>query len=385
MPPCLCRELRVEQARWEFVNMEYGERERVFLAELSERGRRVREYLNSDEYRRRFSPNHISDSAYSYLNSGGKALRPAILFFSCGAVGGDESKALPAAAAIEVFHTWTLAHDDIIDSDKRRRGQPTLHEEFCRRGQEELMLGAKDAKHYGLSVAILTGDLQHGWSVSLLAELTHKYGLSPQLSLRLIEELNTYVTCNLLSGELLDIQYSKLPVESLREEDILSMLWKKTAVLYEFAGRAGAMIGLEVSEPHHPLVQALSLFASRCGLAFQLQDDILGIVGDEEKLGKSVGSDIREGKKTTIVYYAFKKATAEQRRYLRGILGNKRATEGRVREVADLLVELGAVERTRSLADRYVADAIEHLQKIPDSRYKQLLATWAEYIVCREF
>ena len=362
-----------------------SEREKVFLVELSERARRVREYLNSEDYRGRFSPRHISDSAYSYLNSGGKCLRPAILFFSCGAVGGDESEALPAAAAIEVFHTWTLSHDDIIDSDKKRRGRPTLHEEFSRRGQEELGLDLRDAQHYGLSVAILTGDLQHGWSVSLLTELTRKYNLSPQVTLRLIEELNTYVTCNLLSGELLDVQYSRLPIQSLREKDILTMLWKKTAVLYEFAGRAGAMIGLEVSDPHHRFVQALSLFASRCGLAFQLQDDILGIVGDEEKLGKSVGSDIREGKRTTIVYYAFQRASTDQKRRLGHILGNKSATEEQVREVADLLVELGAVERTQRVAKRYVTEALEQLHKLPDSRYKQLLATWADYIVSREF
>jgi geranylgeranyl diphosphate synthase type I len=364
--------------------MKDSEREKVFLVESSKRARRVREYLDSEDYRGRFSPRHMSDSAYNYLNSGGKCLRPAILFFSCGAVGGDESKALPAAAAIEVFHTWTLAHDDIIDSDKKRRGRPTLHEEFSRRGQEELGLDPRDAEHYGLSVAILTGDLQHGWSVSLLTELTRKYNLSPQVTLCLIEELNTYVTYNLLCGELLDVQYSRLPIQSLREKDILTMLWKKTAVLYEFAGRAGAMIGLEVSDPHHRFVQALSLFANRCGLAFQLQDDILGIVGDEEKLGKSVGSDIREGKRTTIVYYAFQKASTDQKRHLGHILGNKNATEEQVREVAELLVELGAVERTQRVAKRYVTEALEQLQELSDSRYKQLLATWADYIVSRE-
>ena len=88
------------------------------------------------------------------------------------------------------------------------------------------------------------------------------------------------------------------------------MLWKKTGVLYEFSGKAGAMVGLNTADPEHEWVDAISNFAGKCGIAFQLQDDILGIMGDEETLGKPVGSDIREGKRTTIVYHSFKNANS---------------------------------------------------------------------------
>ncbi|HID94746.1 MAG TPA: polyprenyl synthetase family protein [Candidatus Latescibacteria bacterium] len=364
--------------------MDYKGRERMFLRELSERNRRVREYLCSKRYRERFPLAHIHDSAYSYIESGGKSLRPAVLLFSCGALGGDEEKAMPAACGVEIFHTWTLVHDDIIDDDSKRRGKPTVHEEFSRRIVEESGLDEEAARHYGLSIGILAGDVQHGWATSLFTELATENGIRPEVALYLIDEMNNYVLNILVSGELLDIQYSKQSVDSLTEEAIVDMLWKKTGVLYEFAGRAGAMIGLNSCEPDHKAVKAISSFCSKCGTAFQLQDDILGIVGDEDKLGKPVGSDIREGKRTTIVYYAFENATQAQKRRLLEILGNKNASAEEITWAKELLLELGGVERTKALAERYITDAMVHLNDIPESTYKELLSTWAEYMINRE-
>ncbi|PKO23031.1 MAG: hypothetical protein CVU38_06285 [Chloroflexi bacterium HGW-Chloroflexi-1] len=346
---------------------------------------RVYEYLASPEYSDRFLPRDIRDAAYSYLNIGGKSLRPAVLLFCCGAVGGDVERALPAAAAVEVYHTWTLIHDDIIDRDSKRRGNPTVHEQFRNKAVKEYGYVEGDAQHYGLSVGILTGDLQQGWATHLLCELYQKQALDPAVVLHLISELKMNVQCTLVEGEMLDIRYAKQPVESLSEQLIVEMLWKKTGVLYEFAGRSGAMIGLGTSDANHELVMALSAFASRCGTAFQLQDDILGIVGNEELLGKPVGSDIREGKRTTIVYYALKEANERQRVKLLSIPGNEQATGEDIAQAVDLLRELGGVERTRDLARLYVTEAMTYLDIVPSSRYKELLSIWAEYMVEREF
>lgn len=360
------------------------ERKALFERELTERKNKIHTYLTSREYRRRFSPKHIYESAYSYINAAGKSLRPAVLLFSCGAVGGDEEKAMPAAAAIEVYHTWTLVHDDLIDKDKKRRGSLTVHEEFRRKAIEDLGYSESDAEHYGVSIAVLAGDVQQSWSVSLLCELYYKCNVDPAIVLYLVNKLMD-VQSTLVDGETLDIQYSKSPIESLNENAIVEMLWKKTGVLYEFAGRAGAMIGLGICDPNHKLVREISTFASKCGIAFQLQDDILGIIGDESLLGKPVGSDIKEGKRTRIVYHAFNNANDKQKDMLLGILGNKQATEEEICEATNLLWQLGGIEHTKNLAKLYVKDALVHLDDIPQSKYKDLLSIWAEYIIEREF
>lgn len=112
----------------------------TLLSELAARKQKVYDYLFASEYARGFAPAHLHDAAFSYLKMGGKSLRPAVLMLSCAAVGGDENSAIPAAAGIEVYHTWTLVHDDIIDRDERRRGAPTVHIEFAERGLREFNL-----------------------------------------------------------------------------------------------------------------------------------------------------------------------------------------------------------------------------------------------------
>jgi len=354
-----------------------------FEKELAKRGDLVYEHLTSARYQERFTPEAIHDSVYLYLGGRrGKSLRPAVLLFSCGAAGGNEEIALPAAAAIEVFHTWTLVHDDVIDRDCMRRGGYTVHEEFRRRGAD-LGYDADNAMRYGTSIAILAGDVQQGWSVSLLSELQER-GVDPAVVLHLIQMMETEVVLTLLMGQVFDVQYSKAPIESLSEDKILGMLWRKTGALYEFAGKAGAMIGLSTTDTRNELVRSISQFTGRCGTAFQLQDDILGIVGDTKKLGKTVGSDIREGKRTLIVYHAFTNANETQKRRMSLILGNENASAEEVNEVVDILSELGSIEYTRALADSYVMKAKEQIKTVPGSRYKDLLLTWAEYMVKRE-
>jgi len=364
--------------------MAHDTRQAVFEKELVERREKIHRYLLSGEYAQRFSPPHIREAVYSYICSGGKSLRPAVLLFSCGAVGGDENKAIPAAAAIEVYHTWVLVHDDIIDRDDKRRGGLTVHEEW-RKKAVELSYQEEEARHYGLAVAILAGDVQHAWAISLLCELCTRCGVSPSLVVRLIENLETYVINSLIEGETLDIQFSRAPVESLSEEDILKMLLGKTGVLYEIAAQAGAMIGLETMDSKHPLVEAIARFSTNCGIAFQLQDDILGVIGDEKLLGKPVGSDLREGKRTTIIHHAFQKADRAQRQKLLRVLGNRSATEEEIGEATEMLRSLGGIEHTRDLARVLIQQARGHLQPLPPSEYKELLLSWADYMIEREF
>ncbi|MBN1350857.1 polyprenyl synthetase family protein [candidate division KSB1 bacterium] len=358
-----------------------------FKVQLQQRAGRVRDYILAKADEANFVPHDIKEAVCHYFLSGGKMLRPGVLLFACGAVGGDEAVALPAAAAVEIFHTWTLVHDDIIDRDEKRRGQDTVHTKYYLKSLHDERFGftPDEARHFGTIVGILAGDTQHGWSISLLSELSDAPDIDPRVTLYLIKHLDSNVLNSLLAGEMLDILYSKNSFESLNESLITEMLWRKTGALYEFAGKAGAMIGLNSSDPHHPYVEAIASFTSQCGIAFQLQDDILGIIGDEEILGKPVGSDIREGKKTIIVYHALKNATPKERKRLNTILGSEKLTQLDIEYAVEALKQLGGIEQTKKIAENYILNAQKAIEGIPDSKYKQLLLTWADYLVNREF
>ena len=360
--------------------------EQDFFTELDRRNRWIQEYILDQRFVSRFHPEDIRWAVTAYVRYGGKRLRPVILLLACGAVGGDEMTALPAAAAVEIFHTWTLVHDDIIDRDSLRRGQDTVHHHYCQRSLKDengFHLTAEEAHHYGVSVAILTGDIQHGWGISLMAELTTRNNIPPLITLDLINELDTRVLNTLVEGEVLDIQFAHRDIESLNPQTIEDMLWKKTGALYEFCGRAGAMIG--VGKRDHPAVEAVAHFAALCGTAFQLQDDILGIIGNQEALGKPVGSDLREGKRTLVVYQAYRNANPSQRRQLQEVLGNPDASDSQVGAAITLLRDLGGIDYVAARARSLIEQAQAHLPTLPDSRYRDLLYQWADYMIRREF
>ncbi len=362
------------------------DRNKRFLQELEKRCGIMRDYILDDRFVKRFHPEDIRWAVTAYVRYGGKRLRPAILLFSCGVVGGDEKSAIPAAAAVEIFHTWTLVHDDIIDRDSIRRGKPTVHEYYGDTSENHithLSLSPEEAKHYGISIAILTGDIQHGWGISLMAELSTRYGIDPNVTLDLINELDTRVLNTLVEGEVLDIQLAHMDFNSVTPETIEDMLWKKTGALYQFCGRAGAMIG--VGERTDPRVEAVAEFAALCGTAFQMQDDILGVVGKVNTLGKPIGSDLREGKKTLVVYKAYQNANSNQRRQLMDTLGNQTASEDDITKTIGLLRELGGIEYVSLRAQELIEKARPHLDILPDSPYKDLLYCWADYMIEREF
>lgn len=352
-----------------------------FIQALKEREAKVVELINREEYYQNFNPEELREAVYSYLNRPAKRLRPGILLFACGAVGGDERRALSAAAAVEVYHTWTLVHDDIIDNDAKRRGFPTVHEQLraqaLKKGYSE-----REAVDYGRNMAILAGDLQHAWSVQLLQESV-KRGVKKEVILDLVARLAD-LSKGLLEGEALDVLYAKRNIKDLCETDVLKMLELKTGVLYEFAGIAGASIGLDQAEDENKMIKAIGSFARKCGVAFQLQDDILGITGDEKRLGKPVGSDIREGKRTIIVLHTFNQAASKEREILLNKLGDPTISIEEVETIKQILLKYNGVEYAKSLAEKIVTQALEELAPLPDSQYKRLLLAWADYVADRE-
>ena len=342
------------------------------------------DYLLQERFVARFRPEHLREAVYSYIRAGGKSLRPAVALLACGALGGDESKALPVAAAIEVFHTWTLVHDDVIDRDDRRRSLPTVHHDFAERARREFSWDAADAAHYGVSIALLTGDVQQAWAWSLLFEAHLRRGVRAELVVQLADDLASRITPLLVEGETLDVQFAG-SARQLDEAQVMDMLWKKTGALYEFAGRAGAAIALDDADPQHPAASAIARFCSLCGTAFQLQDDILGIVGDAKQLGKPVGSDIREGKTTLLTLRALHAANESQRAIITRSLGNQSASADDIAELLRLFRDLGAIDYARDLARRYVDQALDSLHALPANAESDLLSQWAQYMIEREF
>jgi len=355
-----------------------------FFDELKNCANRVADYLLDVRFLNRFRPDDILDAVTLYVQSGGKRLRPAILLWSAGAIGGDPETALPAASAVEIFHTWTLIHDDILDRDDRRRGSQTVHERFREiAAKRNVDYSDQENSHYGISVAILAGDVQHGWGVTMLTELSERFGVNPEVTLYLIEQLDNYVLNLLVEGELLDIQYTFQSLESLSLDDIENMLWKKTGVLYQFCAQAGGLIGLGRVEPENPQLLALERFASSCGLAFQLQDDLLGVIGDPKMTGKPVGNDIREGKRTALIHYAWQEADPGERDLIQECLGAADVSDERMKSVISILERRGAIEATRNRAQTLVEEALPHLELLPKNHYRDLLQTWGEFMVVR--
>lgn len=355
-----------------------------FLAEVASRRDRVYAYLQAALARNSLRSLHLGEAVASYVQQPGKGLRSSILLMCCGATGGAEQSAVPAAAAVELFHIWTLVHDDIIDQDDRRRGRPTVHAEFAKRAKHDLRLNDSAAAHYGLTQALLAGDIQQGWSAALLTESATKFGVDATLVLHLIAELFGRVEARLVDGEALDVQFSLQELATVTEADVLDMMVKKTGVLYAFAAMAGACIGLNSWQPDDPVVRALTDFARNCGLAFQLQDDVLGIVGDSAATGKPVGADIREGKRTLIVMEALRNASPAQRREILAALGNRSAHDAQVASATRLLQDLGGVAYARSLAQTYIDRATSSLSHVHRRPYRDLLHSLAAFVLDRD-
>jgi len=326
-----------------------------------------------------FAPEQLVDAVLAYPEAGGKALRPAMLTWSCLALGGPRAAAIRAGSAVELYHTYTLVHDDIIDRDPVRRGRPSVHALMEAMGRQHFRLD-DEAAHYGLSMAILAGDCLQCWAVSLLASLPD-LGCDPALALRLVHRLQHVVGPAIVEGEARDIQLPFLPIADIPREEILHMMRTKTAALFAYCGWAGGLLARGTEDA---AVRALARFGEQAGIAFQLQDDVLGLIGEPTKLGKPVGSDLREGKRTLIVAIGWARADAGERARLTTVLGQQSATAEAIRDATALLCRLGAVDEVQTMANAYLDQALDALAILPDSPETTQLRDLALSLVKRE-
>ncbi|AEH23964.1 polyprenyl synthetase family protein [Pyrococcus yayanosii] len=311
-------------------------------------------------------PAVLYEAARHYPLAGGKRVRPFVVLTAAEAVGGDPSKALYPAVAIELIHNYSLVHDDIMDMDETRRGRPTVH------------------KLWGINMAILAGDLLF----SKAFEAISGADVDAEKKARILETI-VRASNELCEGQAMDLEFEKR--ETVTIEEYMRMISGKTGALFEAAAKVGAIVGTENEE----YIGSLARWGRNVGIAFQIWDDVLDLIADEKKLGKPVGSDIRKGKKTLIVAHFFERADERDReRFLRvfgKFAGDVRGrgiieedVKAEVMEAIELLKAYGSIDYAASYAKKLIREANESLKILPESEARKDLELLAEFIVERD-
>lgn len=336
--------------------------------------------LEADRFPACIQPDFLREAVLAYPQRPGKSLRPALLIWCCELVEGNRRLCPNAAAAVELYHNWTLIHDDIIDRDDTRRGGPACHrlvEQTCGLSFADSATAAEFARNQ----AMLAGDILHGWSMNLLVRTTED-GLAADVAAALVAHMSGLVTPLLVSGEALDVQFEQS--RDVSPERVLAMLRLKTAILLRFAAEAGTVIGLGIANFANETVQNAGHFAEAAGLAFQLQDDILGLFGDEDRLKKPVASDVRAGKPTLLYLDALARASTDDAQVLHAALGKPDLGGTEVGAIRTIVRDCGALDHVKALAAEHISRARETLHSFPHSTARDRLEAWTSRLVERQ-
>lgn len=351
--------------------------------ELEKINELISETIESDDFPSSVKPDFLKEAVLSYPSCGGKRLRPALLLWCCGLLGGDLDKARFAAAGVEIYHNWTLVHDDIIDNDDMRRGIPAVHAALKDLAEKRYGLADASATKFGLDFAILTGDIMQGWAVNMMLK-SAELGVGAEVALALGRRLQEFVNRGLISGEALDVDFQYRKIEELSAEQIEEMLALKTGVLLSFCAEAGAAIALETVDFDDKRVAGLSRFARQAGIAFQLRDDWLGIFGDEKILGKPLCSDFQERKPTLMLAEALALLPEDKKARLKDQLGKDEYTQKDISLIQELISCSGADRQCLDLAEKYSREAGSILNSFPENRHRKLLFDLLDFLVSRE-
>jgi len=300
---------------------------------------RLNKELNAYEFGS--SPAELYDPVYYIVSLGGKRLRPVLAVLGASLFTEDLEKVYKPALAIEVFHNFTLVHDDIMDKAALRRGQQTVHEKW------------------NTNIAILSGDVMLVKSYELLASIDSKL---------LPDALHKFNECaaKVCEGQQLDMNYEQ--VDAINEQQYLDMIEKKTAVLLGFSLELGGMMG-GAKEKDIDLLNQLGI---NLGMAFQLKDDLLDVYGDPEKFGKQVGGDITANKKTFLLVKAMELAKGEDKKKLAALLTDASIKpEKKVKEVCAVYDKLNIQKLAEDKIESYFKKADKCLSNIDSSVYKK--------------
>lgn len=315
----------------------------------------------------------LVDEVKRFVSAGGKRVRPAFLYSGYIAAGGKAHAAVTLASlCVEFLHTFALIHDDIIDRSDTRRGKPTAHKAFESLHKSSKFLG--DREHFGLSSAILAGDLAFTFAEEILTSSPF-----PQERLRRARYFFDQMKFQVITGEYLDVlgSYKK----RLTEEEVLNILEYKTA---KYTVERPLQIGAVLAGAEVDILEAFTAYGIPLGQAFQLQDDIFGVFGDAKKMGKPVGSDIREGKKTVLIAKTYEWASKKEEQLLDRVVGNWAATDKDLSRVKEIIYSVGAYDYAIKLSHRLIDQAKTAIDKDKYAEEgKEYLLVAADYLLNR--
>ena len=316
-----------------------------------ENARSVNKYLLS---KIRGDPKILYKAALHLIENGGKRLRPFMVIKSCQILGGDTNKAMFAAGAIEMIHNFTLVHDDIMDNDDMRHGVPTVH------------------KKYDDSLAILAGDVLF----SKAFQTASQSSISPKNSINLLSKLSD-ACVKVCEGQVLDIkmaQEKKIPTQA----QYITMINKKTAALFDVSCTMGAICANGKTTD----IANMSSFGKNLGIAFQITDDLIGVMGDPKITKKPVGNDLREGKKSLPIVLALKHAGKTDKKIILKCFGNSKATKQDLQKAVNTIRVLGIEKNIRDQALKYAHKAEKSLEKYKGDAKNDMM-TLLDFVVKR--
>ncbi len=321
--------------------------EKFYKKEIAKFEKKYSKLITNQEPKSLYEPcNHI-------IKSSGKRLRPFLVMLSALAVNGKISSVMNAAIAVELLHNFTLVHDDIMDNADKRRGRITLHVK------------------YNTNVAILAGDNLIALAYkSLLKDCKHSTN----------EVVNDFTQgiIEVCEGQSLDTDFEIR--KKVTKEEYVTMIQKKTASLLETCCSIGARLGGGDKKE----ISALRKYGNYLGLAFQIQDDILDIMAKEKELGKKIGGDLIEGKKTYLLLAALDKAKGKDKELLKKVITNKGIKSSQVSLYRKLFIKLDIIKEASEQVNKYTRLALKQLKNIHNEEAKILLTWLANYLTNRK-
>ena len=291
----------------------------------------------------------ITEIAEYLREGGGKRIRPTVLLLAAHMLGYSGPSAIKLGTVVEMVHTATLVHDDIIDGADTRRGRPSANTKW------------------GIEKCVLAGDWLYMQAFRVALE---------EQNLRVLELLIS-LTQQMVEGELLQIQ--KLG-KAVSEAEYYDLIYRKTACLFMTSMRLGAVLaGATEAQENN-----MATYGRAVGLAFQIVDDVLDLTATEEVLGKPVANDLREGKATLAVIHSIDHGTATDRQTIQRVLDDRSFENVSRGEIQKILERNGSVAYAMSVADRYAEQSRAALASLPDSEFKRALLWMPDFVVARE-
>ena len=287
------------------------------------------------------------------LASGGKRIRPMLALIASALFGGKEEEVLPAALALEVFHNFTLLHDDVMDRAEVRRGRPTVHIKW------------------NDNTAILSGD-------QMLIEAYRLLSRVPADKLPQVLQWFNDMATGICEGQQYDVDFEQMSEVTIA--DYMKMIELKTSVLLAYALKIGGYIAGATDAQQEALYQ----FGLHIGLAFQMQDDILDVYGDPQTFGKAIGGDICCNKKTFLLLTALNNADAASKAELEGWLAVTDRDQEKIAAVTALYNRLGVREDAEAVMEEHTAIALQQLESLPQNEACEQLRVLAEKLITRK-